>query len=61
MDDTGHFTADAGVDLAGKFVFTDGDALVIEKLTDRGYLMRERKYRHKYPYDWRTKKPVMLR
>ncbi|RUS21822.1 tRNA synthetases class I-domain-containing protein [Endogone sp. FLAS-F59071] len=61
VDDTGHFTADAGVDLAGKFVFTDGNALVIEKLTDRGYLMRERKYKHKYPYDWRTKKPIMLR
>ncbi|RUP52396.1 hypothetical protein BC936DRAFT_144633 [Jimgerdemannia flammicorona] len=61
VDDTGHFTAEAGADLAGKFTFTDGNALVIDKLTERGRLVRERKYKHKYPYDWRTKKPVMLR
>lgn len=61
VDDIGHFTAEAGADLAGKFVFTDGNTLVIEQLTKNGYLVREKKYKHKYPYDWRTKKPVMLR
>jgi isoleucyl-tRNA synthetase len=32
---------------------------VIEKLVENGALLRQEKYIHKYPYDWRTKKPVI--
>lgn len=34
---------------------------MIEALKAAGALLKEERYAHKYPYDWRTKKPVILR
>ncbi|KAL0086544.1 isoleucine--tRNA ligase [Phycomyces blakesleeanus] len=61
LDDEGRYTKEAGLGLEGKEAFTDGNSMVIDALTKAGALVRQRAYTHKYPYDWRTKKPIMLR
>ncbi|KAF9402080.1 hypothetical protein BGX21_011323 [Mortierella sp. AD011] len=61
VNNVGKFTAEAGSDLEGLHVQTDGTAKVLEILAEKGSLIQEQAYLHKYPYDWRTKKPVILR
>jgi isoleucyl-tRNA synthetase len=61
VDDRGIFNEDAGEDLAGLSVLKEGNAKVVEILTANGTLIKEEAYNHKYPYDWRTKKPVIVR
>lgn len=39
----------------------DGNTAVIAALGEAGALLLEEKYAHKYPYDWRTKKPTIFR
>jgi isoleucyl-tRNA synthetase len=34
---------------------------VIKALDEAGALLKEDPYQHKYPYDWRTKKPTIFR
>ncbi len=40
---------------------TDGNAEVVSALSEVGALLKEEQYEHKYPYDWRTKKPTIFR
>lgn len=47
--------------LLGSQVLGDGPGKVIEILKESGVLLKEVKIQHKYPYDWRTKKPVIYR
>ncbi|GAA6001181.1 hypothetical protein JCM10207_007447 [Rhodosporidiobolus poonsookiae] len=47
--------------LRGKEVLKDGTDETIRVLEDRGRLLKEVEVTHKYPYDWRTKKPVIFR
>ncbi|KAI9799912.1 MAG: isoleucine-tRNA ligase [Piccolia ochrophora] len=47
--------------LAGQFVLTRGAKSVLDILEKRGAVLRTHKYRHKYPYDWRSKRPVIVR
>ncbi|KAF9086909.1 hypothetical protein BGX23_008508 [Mortierella sp. AD031] len=61
VDGVGAFTAEAGPELEGLYVQTEGTAKVLEMLVARASLLQEQAYVHKYPYDWRTKKPVILR
>lgn len=61
VDDRGNFNADAGEELAGLSVLKEGNTKVIEILTANGTLIKQEPYNHKYPYDWRTKKPVIVR
>ncbi|KAF9349085.1 hypothetical protein BGX34_002061 [Mortierella sp. NVP85] len=61
VDNVGYFTADAGPELQGLDVQTEGTAKVLDMLSAKGSLIQEHVYVHKYPYDWRTKKPVILR
>ncbi|MDX2254930.1 MAG: isoleucine--tRNA ligase [Pseudanabaenaceae cyanobacterium bins.39] len=61
VDDRGIFNEDAGEELAGLSVLKEGNAKVVEILTANGTLIKEEAYNHKYPYDWRTKKPVIVR
>ncbi|KIY94917.1 isoleucyl-tRNA synthetase [Monoraphidium neglectum] len=61
VDDAGHFTEEAGPLFAGLAVQTDGNQAVITELQGRGALLLEESYEHKYPYDWRTKKPTIFR
>ena len=61
VDDDGVFTAEAGPAFEGKSVLGDGNAAVIDALKAAGALLRLEDYKHKYPYDWRTKKPTIFR
>ncbi|KAL9115020.1 MAG: hypothetical protein Q9227_001264 [Pyrenula ochraceoflavens] len=47
--------------LAGKKVLGEGSKLVVDTLRNQGALLGTERYRHKYPYDWRTKQPVIVR
>ena len=59
VDAEGKFTAEAG-DLKGEFVFK-ADRRIIEKLAERGALLKEEKLSHSYPHCWRCKSPVIFR
>ncbi|MEH2163253.1 MAG: isoleucine--tRNA ligase [Nostoc sp.] len=60
VDDNGNFTEEAG-EFAGLNVLGDGNQAVIDALNAAGSLLKEEAYPHKYPYDWRTKKPTIFR
>lgn len=60
VDDNGNFTEEAG-QFAGLNVLGDGNQAVIDALLSAGSLLKEEPYVHKYPYDWRTKKPTIFR
>ncbi|MGJ5676231.1 MAG: isoleucine--tRNA ligase [Nostochopsis sp.] len=60
VDDNGNFTAESG-QFAGLNVLGDGNQAVIDALSAAGSLLKEEPYLHKYPYDWRTKKPTIFR
>ena len=60
VDGDGNFTAEAG-QFAGLNVLKEGNTAVIEALASLGVLLKEEPYTHKYPYDWRTKKPTIFR
>lgn len=63
VDDRGHFTAEAYPQdpsrLKGLFTQGKGNAMVLELLDQN--VLHSHKYQHKYPYDWRTKKPIIVR
>eukprot|EP00804_Cyclotella_cryptica_P006133 CCRYP_018437-RA/>CCRYP_018437-RA protein AED:0.15 eAED:0.15 QI:1269/1/1/1/1/1/2/1097/740 len=67
VDDVGKFTTEAGSStvvgdsFVGKSVLGEGNVAVIEALEEAGALIRAEDYGHKYPYDWRTKKPTIFR
>ncbi|NEO98586.1 MAG: isoleucine--tRNA ligase [Symploca sp. SIO2E9] len=60
VDDKGNFTEEAGP-FAGLNVLKDANQAIIEALTAADALLKEEAYLHKYPYDWRTKKPTIFR
>nr|WP_242040938.1 isoleucine--tRNA ligase [Leptolyngbya sp. FACHB-261] len=60
VDDRGDFTAEAGP-FVGLNVLGEGNKAVITALSEAGALLKEEPYVHKYPYDWRTKKPTIFR
>jgi isoleucyl-tRNA synthetase len=59
VDTEGRFTAEAG-DLAGTSVFK-ADGAIIQKLAEKGALLKEETLTHSYPHCWRCKKPVIFR
>lgn len=61
VDDVGKFTIEAGERFAGMSVLGDGNQAMIDALTETGSLLKVEDYSHKYPYDWRTKKPTIFR
>ena len=65
VDDLGNFTSDALPDepdaLKGKSVLSDGNEEVLKILSKYQKVIAVHKYKHKYPYDWRTKLPVIVR
>lgn len=61
VDDDGLFTSDAGDKLEGLSVLEEGNLAVVGLLEDAGRLLHMEDYLHRYPYDWRTKKPVIFR
>ncbi len=61
VDGDGNFTEEAGELFKGANVLGDGNELVIQALIREHSLIKEEAYPHKYPYDWRTKKPTIFR
>lgn len=61
VDEDGIFTEAAGSDLQNKFVLNEGNETVIQMLQGSKMLLKEDDVQHSYPYDWRTKKPVIIR
>jgi len=61
VDDYGKFTIEAGEDFKGLPVLGEGNIKVIDALTNTSALLLQEDYGHKYPYDWRTKKPTIFR
>ncbi|WOL06641.1 isoleucine--tRNA ligase, chloroplastic/mitochondrial isoform X1 [Canna indica] len=60
VDDEGKFTEEAG-ELNGLEVLGAGNAAIVKCLDEQLSLVLEEPYKHKYPYDWRTKKPTIFR
>jgi isoleucyl-tRNA synthetase len=60
VDAKGNFTEEAG-QFAGLNVLKDANEAIINELQEKGALLKEEAYQHKYPYDWRTKKPTIFR
>ncbi|MEO1002226.1 MAG: isoleucine--tRNA ligase [Cyanobacteria bacterium J06638_7] len=60
VDEAGTLTAEAGP-FAGTNVLRDANPTIIEALEAAGALLRQENYAHRYPYDWRTKKPTIFR
>uniref|UniRef100_A0A3Q2QF15 Isoleucine--tRNA ligase, mitochondrial n=1 Tax=Fundulus heteroclitus TaxID=8078 RepID=A0A3Q2QF15_FUNHE len=61
VDEDGRFTELAGPELQNLPVITEGTDKVIASLKDGGALVLEEQCVHSYPYDWRTKQPVVIR
>ncbi|XP_072906896.1 isoleucine--tRNA ligase, mitochondrial [Hemitrygon akajei] len=61
VDEDGIFTDAAGSELQNKFVLKEGNETVIRMLQGSKMLLKEEDVQHSYPYDWRTKKPVIIR
>ena len=60
VDEAGYLTAEAGP-FAGTNVLKDANPAIIEALEAAGALLLQERYEHRYPYDWRTKKPTIFR
>ncbi|AQK75403.1 Isoleucine--tRNA ligase chloroplastic/mitochondrial [Zea mays] len=60
VDDEGNFTAEAG-QFGGLSVLGAGNAAVVKYLDEQYSLILEEPYKHKYPYDWRSKEPTIFR
>ncbi|KAK4204000.1 putative isoleucyl-tRNA synthetase [Triangularia verruculosa] len=66
VDNEGLFTAEAYPrnpdSLKGIPVLEGGSDAVLDLLgKEDGYILKVKHYKHKYPYDWRTKKPIIIR
>ncbi|KAI1129212.1 tRNA synthetases class I-domain-containing protein [Nemania abortiva] len=66
IDEMGHFTKDAFPDApevlrAAPSVIEGGGRNVLDLLKPHGDVLLVERHKHKYPYDWRTKKPVVIR
>ncbi len=60
VDEAGTLTAEAGP-FAGTNVLKDANPAIIAALETSGLLLKQERYEHRYPYDWRTKKPTIFR
>lgn len=60
VDDKGYLTPDTGKDFAGVF-YDDANEISLNKLKAAGLLLKYMPIEHSYPFDWRTKKPIIFR
>ena len=60
VDDKGYMTEDTGEDFAGLF-YEDANEVSLKKLEEAGVILKQMDYEHSYPFDWRTKKPIIFR
>ncbi|KAJ5631871.1 uncharacterized protein N7484_011971 [Penicillium longicatenatum] len=65
VNDDGKFTEKAmphdPARLTGKAVLGEGNEAVLEYVQSQGQLLAQHRYDHKYPYDWRSKQPIIIR
>lgn len=70
VDNDGRFTEEIlslaknpehGQRLIGKEVLYGGTKEILSILHEAGVLVAEKKIKHKYPYDWKTGKPIIVR
>jgi isoleucyl-tRNA synthetase len=62
VDGEGKYTnAVHPVSLRGLSVLKEGNEAVVKLLNESGELLHQHMYTHKYPYDWRSKEPVIVR
>lgn len=60
VNDQGYMDKSAGKDFAGVF-YDDANKISLDKLKKVNALLKFMPYKHDYPFDWRTKKPVIYR
>lgn len=60
VDDKGYLTEESGKDFAGVF-YDDANKIALDKLKEANLLLRYMPLKHSYPFDWRTKKPIIFR
>ncbi len=60
VDEAGVLSSEAG-QFAGLNVLKDANQQIIEALDKAKALLKHEPYQHRYPYDWRTKKPTIFR
>ncbi len=60
VNEQGIFTSDA-FQFEGLNVLKDANSVIIDELREVNALLKEEIYSHRYPYDWRTKKPTIFR
>lgn len=61
INDQGQFTAEINDEqLVNKF-YDDTNKIIVERLKNNGTLIGIKWFKHQYPHDWRTKKPVIYR
>ncbi|MDR1782530.1 MAG: isoleucine--tRNA ligase [Bacilli bacterium] len=58
-DKQGLMSAEAGPDLEGLY-WEKANKVIIEKMNQKGTLVGAVDIEHSYPYDWRTKKPIIF-
>ena len=46
--------------LVGKEVLSDGNKEVVQILRELGVLFKVQRHKHRYPYDWKTNKPIIM-
>ncbi|EXJ75985.1 isoleucyl-tRNA synthetase [Cladophialophora psammophila CBS 110553] len=65
VDNLGRFDDTASPEdpslLAGRDVFKKGNDTILQLLRANDLLVHQHSYMHKYPIDWRTKEPVIIR
>lgn len=65
VDDEGKYTSEVPQELSqlkGLYVLNQGQKEILKILEEKNVIVSVNKnYRHKYPYDWRSKKPVIIR
>lgn len=59
VDDNGCFKLVSPKNLAGKFVLNEGNKTVLDMLHED--IVQKHVIHHSYPYDWRTKQPVIIK
>ncbi|KAL0958174.1 hypothetical protein HGRIS_000337 [Hohenbuehelia grisea] len=68
VDAQGRFTADvanvvgesAASTIVGKEVLNEGSRAVVKILKGVGSLLKVERYKHRYPYDWKTDQPIIV-
>ena len=59
IDEDGCFTKEAGKEFSGLDVLSDGANKILQRIGED--MLHIDMITHSYPYDWRTKKPVIIR